>query len=95
MNTNSLQKHVNEPTKRNSILHLVMMNPDLSINRLEVTDKIGDDQMIDFTLEVHDPNTRAHQKQVLNYKWKNFELMTDELSSNNYEVLMSNKNAEG
>ncbi|KAF2348920.1 hypothetical protein FHG87_020324, partial [Trinorchestia longiramus] len=62
MNTNSLQQHVNEPTRGNNILDLVMTTTDLSINRLEVTDKIGDHQMIDFSLEVQDPNTRTQHK---------------------------------
>ncbi|KAF2344897.1 Endonuclease/exonuclease/phosphatase [Trinorchestia longiramus] len=50
MNTNSLQQHVNEPTRGNNILDLVMTTTDLSINGLEVTDKIDDHQMIDFSL---------------------------------------------
>ncbi|KAF2364185.1 hypothetical protein FHG87_005052 [Trinorchestia longiramus] len=94
MNTNSLQQHGNKPTRGNNILDLVMTTPDLSINGLEVTNKIDDHQMIDFPLEVDDPNTRTRQKQVLDYKWANFELMKEELSSNNYEVLMSNKNVQ-
>ncbi|KAF2345922.1 Endonuclease/exonuclease/phosphatase [Trinorchestia longiramus] len=94
MNTNSLQQHVNEPTRRNNILNLVITTTDLSINGLEVTNKIGDHQMIDFSLEVQDPNTRTQHKQVLNYKRANFELMKEELGSYNYEVLMNNKNAE-
>ncbi|KAF2356834.1 Reverse transcriptase domain [Trinorchestia longiramus] len=57
MNTNSLQQHVNEPTRKNNILDLVMATTDLSINDLEVTDEIDDPQMINFTLEVQDPNT--------------------------------------
>ncbi|KAF2355969.1 hypothetical protein FHG87_013272, partial [Trinorchestia longiramus] len=94
MNTNSLQQHVNEPTRGNNILDLVMTNTELSINGLEVTDKIGDHQMIDFSLEVQDPNTRTQHKQVLDYKRANFELMKEELGSYNYEVLMNNQNAE-
>ncbi|KAF2343278.1 hypothetical protein FHG87_025966 [Trinorchestia longiramus] len=94
MNTNSLQQHVNEPTRGNNILDLVMTTTDLSINGLEVTDKIGDHQMIDFSLEVQDPNTRTQHKQVLDYKRANFELKKEELGSYNYEVLMNNKNAE-
>ncbi|KAF2357571.1 Endonuclease/exonuclease/phosphatase [Trinorchestia longiramus] len=94
MNTNSLQQHVNEPTRGNNILDLVMTTTDLSINGLEVTDKIGDHQMIDFSLEVQDPNTRTQHKQVLDYKRVNFELMKEELGSYNHEVLMNNKNAE-
>ncbi|KAF2365242.1 hypothetical protein FHG87_004002 [Trinorchestia longiramus] len=91
-NTNSPQQHVNEPALQNNILDLVLTTADLSINRLEVTDKIGDHQIIDFTLEVYDPNSR---KQVLDYKLANFELlMKEELGSINYEVLMRNKNAE-
>ncbi|KAF2354701.1 Reverse transcriptase domain [Trinorchestia longiramus] len=39
MNTNSLQQHVNEPTRGNNILDLVMTTTD-SINDLEVTGKI-------------------------------------------------------
>ncbi|KAF2344119.1 hypothetical protein FHG87_025126 [Trinorchestia longiramus] len=94
MNTNSLQQHVNEPTQGNNILDPVMTTTDLSINGLEVTDKIGDHQMIDFSLEVQDPNTRTQHKQFLDYKRANFELMKEELGSYNYEVLMNNKNAE-
>ncbi|KAF2367436.1 Endonuclease/exonuclease/phosphatase [Trinorchestia longiramus] len=94
INTNSLQQHVNELTRRNNIPDLVMTTPELSINRLDVTDKIGDHQMIDFTLDVHDPNTRTRHKEVFDYKRANFELMKEELGSNNYEVLMSNKNAQ-
>ncbi|KAF2349129.1 hypothetical protein FHG87_020114 [Trinorchestia longiramus] len=94
MNTNYLQQHVNKPTRGNNILDRVMTNTDLSINGLEVTDKIGDHQMIDFSLEVQDPNTRTQHKQVLDYKRANFELMKEELGSHNYEVLMSNKNVE-
>ncbi|KAF2347872.1 Endonuclease/exonuclease/phosphatase [Trinorchestia longiramus] len=93
-NTNSLKQHVNEPTRGNNILDLVMTTTDLSINGLKVTDKIGDHQMIDFSLEVQDPNTRTQHKQVFDYKRANFELMREELGSYNYEVLMNNKNAE-
>ncbi|KAF2351854.1 Endonuclease/exonuclease/phosphatase [Trinorchestia longiramus] len=93
MNTNSLQQHVNEPTRGNNILYLVMTTTD-STNGLEVTDKIGDHQMIDFSLAVQDPNTRTQHKQVLDYKRANFKLMKKDHGSNNYEVLMSNKNAE-
>ncbi|KAF2363089.1 Ribonuclease H-like domain [Trinorchestia longiramus] len=71
-----------------------MTTTDLSINVLEVTDKIGDHQMIDVSLEVQDPNIRTQHKQVLDYKRANFELMKKELGSYNYEVLMNNKNAE-
>ncbi|KAF2352852.1 Reverse transcriptase domain [Trinorchestia longiramus] len=92
MNTNSLQQHVNEPTR---VCHLLLSTTtDLSINGLEVTDKIGDHQMIDFSLEVQDPNTRTQHKQVLDHKRANFELMKEVLGSYNYEVLMNNKNAE-
>ncbi|KAF2355053.1 Reverse transcriptase domain [Trinorchestia longiramus] len=87
MYTNSLQQHVNEPTRGNNILDLVMTTTDLSINGLEVTDKIGDHQMIDFSLEVQDPNTRTQHKQVLDCKRANFELMKEELGSHNYEAL--------
>ncbi|KAF2351300.1 hypothetical protein FHG87_017943 [Trinorchestia longiramus] len=89
-----VEQHVNEPTRGNNILDLVMTTTDLSINGLEVTGKIGDHQMIDFSLDVQDPNTRTQHKQVLDYKRANFELMKEELGIYNYEVLMSNKNAE-
>ncbi|KAF2352090.1 hypothetical protein FHG87_017153 [Trinorchestia longiramus] len=94
MNANSLQQHVNEPTRGNNILDLVMTTTDLSINGLEVTDKIGDHQMIDFSVKVQDPNIRTQHKQVLDYKRTTFELMKEDLGSYNYEVLLSNKNAE-
>ncbi|KAF2344529.1 Reverse transcriptase domain [Trinorchestia longiramus] len=94
MNTNSLQQHVNEPTRGNNNLDLVMTTTDLGINGLEVTDKICDHQMIDFSLEIQDPNTRTQHKQVLDYKQENFEPMKEELGRYNYGVLMSIKNAE-
>ncbi|KAF2361295.1 Reverse transcriptase domain [Trinorchestia longiramus] len=61
-------QYVNESTRFNNVLELVMTITNLSINSLEVTDKIDDLQMIDFTLEVQDPNTRTQHKQVLYYK---------------------------
>ncbi|KAF2355081.1 hypothetical protein FHG87_014166 [Trinorchestia longiramus] len=94
MNTNSLQQHFNEPTRRNNILDLFMTTTDLSIIGLDVTDMIDDHQKIGTTLEVQDPNTKIQHDQVLDYKRANFELMKEELVSHNYEVLMNNKNAE-
>ncbi|KAF2356327.1 hypothetical protein FHG87_012920 [Trinorchestia longiramus] len=82
-NTNSLQQHVNKPTRRSNIYDLVMTTPDLSVNELEVTDKINDHQIIDFTLEVQDPNAWTQHEQVLDYKRVNFELMKEELDFRN------------
>ncbi|KAF2363826.1 hypothetical protein FHG87_005413 [Trinorchestia longiramus] len=42
INTNSLQQHVNKPTKQKYILDLVMTTTDLKIIGFEITDKIGD-----------------------------------------------------
>ncbi|KAF2343968.1 hypothetical protein FHG87_025276 [Trinorchestia longiramus] len=89
MKANSPRQHVNELTRRNNILD-IMMTPDLSISVLEVTEEVGDHQMIDFTLEVHKPNIRTRQKQLLDYKRAKFELMKEELG----QILMRNKNAE-
>ncbi|KAF2364792.1 hypothetical protein FHG87_004451 [Trinorchestia longiramus] len=94
MNTNFLQQHVNESTSGNNIFDLVMTTTVLSIKGLEVTGKFGDHQMIDFSLDLQDPNTRTQHEQVLDYKRANFELMKEVLGIYNYEVLMSNKNAE-
>ncbi|KAF2364719.1 Reverse transcriptase domain [Trinorchestia longiramus] len=77
MNKNSLQQHVNESIRRNNILDFIMTT-DFSINGLEVTDEIGNHQMIDFSLEVQDPDTKTQHKQVLDYKRANFELMREE-----------------
>ncbi|KAF2344344.1 Reverse transcriptase domain [Trinorchestia longiramus] len=52
MNTNSLQRHVNEPTRGNDILDLVMTT-DLSINGLEVTDKIVPHERLMAKVEAH------------------------------------------
>ncbi|KAF2352898.1 Endonuclease/exonuclease/phosphatase [Trinorchestia longiramus] len=78
MNRNSLQQHVNEPTRGNNILDLVMTTTDLSINGFEVMDKIGDQQMIDFSLEVQGLNTKTQHKQELHYKQANLGLMKEE-----------------
>ncbi|KAF2361064.1 hypothetical protein FHG87_008177 [Trinorchestia longiramus] len=54
----------------------------------------GCHQMIDFALEVHDPNTKTQQKHAFDNKQANFELFKEKLSSINYEELMLNINAE-
>ncbi|KAF2358371.1 hypothetical protein FHG87_010874 [Trinorchestia longiramus] len=90
INTNSLRQDVNDPTRRNNIFDF----SDLRMIGLEVTDKIDGHQMIDFKIEVLDPNARTHQKPILYYKRTNFELMNEELGSINYEALMRNKTAE-
>ncbi|KAF2351054.1 hypothetical protein FHG87_018187 [Trinorchestia longiramus] len=94
INTNSLQQHIIDPTRRNDILDLVMTTHDLRIIGLEVMDKIGDHHVIDFALQVHDPNNKTQLKASLNYERANSALMKEELSSFDYEVLMRNKNAE-
>ncbi|KAF2358520.1 hypothetical protein FHG87_010720 [Trinorchestia longiramus] len=81
INTNSLKQQVNEPTRQNDILDLVMTTPDLIIIGLKVTDKIGDHHIIDYAVEVHDQNTRTQQKQVLDYKWANLEPMKATLTT--------------
>ncbi|KAF2347818.1 hypothetical protein FHG87_021425 [Trinorchestia longiramus] len=88
INTNSLQQHVNEPTTQNNILDRFMTSPDLRIIELEVTDQIGDHQMIDFAHEIYDPNTRTQEKHVLDYKRTKFKLLKGELDSINNKVLM-------
>ncbi|KAF2358518.1 Endonuclease/exonuclease/phosphatase [Trinorchestia longiramus] len=70
MNTNSLLQYVNELTRGNNILDLVMTTTDLSINGLEVTGKIGDHQMIDFSLDIQDPNTKTQHKQYRNLHFR-------------------------
>ncbi|KAF2344491.1 hypothetical protein FHG87_024753 [Trinorchestia longiramus] len=94
INTNSLQQQVNEPTRQNNILDLVMTTNNLKIIQLKAMDKIGNHQMIDFALDVHDPNTKTQQKHAFDNKQANFELIKENLSSINYEDLMLNINAE-
>ncbi|KAF2349486.1 hypothetical protein FHG87_019757 [Trinorchestia longiramus] len=81
-------------------------SPEEKTERLSINDRpwrgdgvrsygpIGDHHVIDFTLEEHDPNTRAQQKHVLDCKRANIGLMKEVLGSINYEVLMRNQNAE-
>ncbi|KAF2347530.1 hypothetical protein FHG87_021714 [Trinorchestia longiramus] len=52
MHTNSQQQHVNEPTRQNNILDLVMTTPDIRIIGLQVTDKIG--RTITQRMELHE-----------------------------------------
>ncbi|KAF2345268.1 hypothetical protein FHG87_023976 [Trinorchestia longiramus] len=59
MYTNSLQQHVNEPTRKNNIPDLFMTTPDFRIIRLKVTYNIGDHPMIDFALQVHHLNQKS------------------------------------
>ncbi|KAF2345029.1 Endonuclease/exonuclease/phosphatase [Trinorchestia longiramus] len=90
INTNSLQQHVSQLTRRNNILKLAMM--DLKIIGLEITDKIGDHYVIEF--HGRNPNIRTQHKNVLNYKRANLKQMKEEVSSIDYNVLMMNKNTE-
>ncbi|KAF2356753.1 Endonuclease/exonuclease/phosphatase [Trinorchestia longiramus] len=73
INTNSLQQYVNEPTRQNNILDLVMTTPDLRIVEFKAMDKdkVRDHRMIDFALQIHSPNDRTELKTFLNYKRAN------------------------
>ncbi|KAF2345796.1 hypothetical protein FHG87_023451 [Trinorchestia longiramus] len=95
MNINSLQQHVNEPTTGKNIFDLVMTTTDLSINGLEVTKT--NKQTIFISNQVHiflhnqRPDTE-HRPHTTRLRWLQKE-MKEELGSDNYEVIMSDKNA--
>ncbi|KAF2367485.1 hypothetical protein FHG87_001762 [Trinorchestia longiramus] len=67
-----------------------MTIPDLGISEIEFTDKNGDHQKVDFTLEILDPNTKIQQKQVLDNNRANFELIKEELGSINRRGMLHN-----
>ncbi|KAF2358736.1 Reverse transcriptase domain [Trinorchestia longiramus] len=89
MRTNFLQQHVNEPTRGNNILDLVMMITNLSINGYEITDKIGDHQMTSRSKEVNrlDDRTKA-----VDLVYLDFEKASDKVP---HERLMAKVEAHG
>ena len=49
-----LPQHVQEPTRRNNILDLVMTTEEALLVTLQIKDKIGDHQAIQFLLQAED-----------------------------------------
>ncbi|KAF2366084.1 hypothetical protein FHG87_003162 [Trinorchestia longiramus] len=56
--TKSRPPHISKAARRNYVLDFIMTTSDLRIIGLEVTDKIGEHNMIDSTLQIHDTNAR-------------------------------------
>ncbi|KAF2365015.1 hypothetical protein FHG87_004228 [Trinorchestia longiramus] len=91
MFTSSLPQRVNEPTRQNNILDLIILIIEL---RIFVTDKVGDHQLTHFDLRVHNPKASIQLKNILNYIRAIFKGVKEELIRFDYQVLMRNKNTE-
>ena len=49
---NGLSQHVQEPTRQNNILDLVITTEEALLVTLQIKDKIGDHQAIQFSLQI-------------------------------------------
>ena len=54
---NGLSQHVQEPTRQNNILDLVITTEETPLGALQIKDKIGDYQAIQFSLQIEKEET--------------------------------------
>ena len=58
---NNLTQHVHETTRQNNILNLVISTEELIVN-LKITNKIGDQQSITFSIKTENGNIASEKK---------------------------------
>ena len=61
---NNLTQYVQETTRQNNILDLVISTEEELIVNLKITDKIGDHQAITFSIKIEKGNIASEKKQV-------------------------------
>ena len=77
---NNLTQHVHETTRKNNILDLVISTEEELIVNLNITDKIGDDQAIIFSIKTKKGNIASEKK--YNFRRANFDAMGLNLITN-------------
>ena len=75
---NGLSQHVQEPTRQNNILDLVITTEEALLVTLQIKDKIWDHQAIQFLLQTEKEKT-AVEKTNYNFRRANFEAMQADL----------------
>ena len=64
---NGLSQHVQEPTRQNNILDLVITTEEAILVTLQIKDKNGDHQAIQFSLQIEKEETAIEKK---NYNFR-------------------------
>ena len=86
---NGLSQHVHEPTRQNNILDLVITREEALLVALQIKDKLGDHQAIQFLLRTEKDET-AIEKTNYNFRRANFEAMQADLDDERLEHLIVN-----
>ena len=90
---NNLTQHVQETTRQNNILDLVISaEEELIIVNLKITDKIGDHQAITFSIIKTEKGNIASEKNNYNFRRANFDAMRTELDYQTFEQPIVRKN---
>ena len=89
---NSLSQHVQEPTRQNNILDLVITTEEALLLTLQIKDKIGDHQAIQFLLQTEKEES-AVEKTNYNFRRENFEAMLADLDDERLERIIVNSDA--
>lgn len=69
---NHLTQHVLQPTRRNNILDLVITTDDRLVMNVDIKDKLGDHNMIEFTLKAGKKVSQPQSKEVYNFREADF-----------------------
>ena len=89
---NGLSQHVQEQTRQNNILDLVITTEEAFLVTVQITDKIWDHQAIQFLLWTEKEET-AIEKTNYNFMRVNLEAMPADLDDKRLERLIVNSNA--
>ena len=89
---NGLSQHVQEPSRQNNIVDLVITTEEALLVTLQIKDKIGDHQAIKFSLQIEKEET-AIEKTNYNFRRANFEAMRADLDDKRLERLIVNSDA--
>ena len=83
-----------EPTRQNNILHLVITTEEALLVTLQIKDKIGDHQAIQFSLQTEKEET-AVEKTNYNFRRANFEAMCADLDDKRLHLIVNSDAAQG
>jgi hypothetical protein len=87
-----LNQHVNEPTRKNNILDLVLSNPKELVNNLFVRENFSnsDHKMIEFSINENPPRAPTNKILIRNIKKGNFNKISEQILTGNIERLLIN-----
>ena len=91
---NGLSQHVQEPTRQNNILDLVITIEEALLVTLQIKEKIGDHQAIQFSLQTEKEVT-AVEKTNCNFRMANFEAMPADLDERLERLIVNSDATQG